>query len=109
MYIIRKGLESVISFAEAMDDLNKAIELSNGKGKAAAQAYCQRAMLHQIANREKEATSNWKLAAQLGSQFAKNQLDLLNPYAALCNKMLYEAFNSLKTGNDGYKNLDCVD
>jgi len=81
---------------DAMNDLNLAIKLSNGEGKAATQAFCQRAMLHQIANRNEEAKSDWTRAADLGCQFAKNQLAQMNPYAALCNKMLYEAFSSLK-------------
>ena len=83
-------------WTDAMNDLNLAIKLSNGEGKAATQAFCQRAMLHQIANRNEEAKSDWTRAADLGCQFAKNQLAQMNPYATLCNKMLYEAFSSLK-------------
>jgi len=82
-----------------MDDLNKAIEYSQEKGKAAAQAYCQRAMLHHIAGNTVECDKDWQSAAALGSQFAKRQLAQKNPYAALCNKMLLEVFTSLKTGN----------
>jgi len=86
---------------DAMNDLHEAIKLSQGEGKAATQAYCQRAMLYQVTGKSQEAKDDWKSAADLGSQFAKNQLAQMNPYAALCNKMLYEAFNSLK-GNDNF-------
>jgi len=84
---------------DAMNDLHEAIRLSNGEGKAATQALCQRAMLYQISHRNEDAKSDWTQAANLGCQFAKNQLAQMNPYAALCNKMLYEAFSSLKAYN----------
>lgn len=82
-----------------MDDLNKAIGYSQGKGKAAAQAFCQRAMLYHIADKTELCDNDWKAAAALGSQFAQRQLAQKNPYAALCNKMLLEVFTNLKTGN----------
>ncbi|XP_046444732.1 tetratricopeptide repeat protein 36-like [Daphnia pulex] len=84
---------------EAMEDLNKAIELSQGRGKAASQAYCQRAMLYHYAGNEELAFTDWESASNLGSQFAKNQLIQKNPYAALCNKMLHDVFKNLKEGS----------
>ncbi|KAK4035833.1 tetratricopeptide repeat protein 36 [Daphnia magna] len=83
---------------EAMKDLDTAIELSHGKGKAACQAYCQRAMLHHYTGNEDLALMDWESASNLGSQFAKNQLTQKNPYAALCNKMLHDVFNNLRQG-----------
>lgn len=81
-----------------MADLDKAIELSQGKGKVASQAFCQRAMLHQLASNDTLAFQDWESASRLGSSFAKQQLVLRNPYAALCNKMLHDVFKSLKEG-----------
>ena len=81
-----------------MDNLNHAIELSQSKGKAASQAYCQRAMLHHVAGRESAALSDWEVSAKLGNAFAKNQLIQRNPYAALCNKMLGDVFRNLQSG-----------
>lgn len=78
-----------------MVNLNQAIELSHGRGKAAAQAYCQSAMLHQVAGREDEALRDWEASARLGNAFAKSQLVQRNPYAALCNKMLCDVFRNL--------------
>lgn len=79
-----------------MENINKAISLSNGRGRAACQAYCQRAMLYHYFENEELALKDWKSASTLGSQFAKNQLIKNNPYAALCNKMLYDVFKSFK-------------
>ncbi|XP_057380508.1 tetratricopeptide repeat protein 36-like isoform X2 [Daphnia carinata] len=85
---------------EAMKDLDMAIQLSNGKGKAACQAYCQRAMLNHYTGNEELAFKDWECASNLGSNFAKNQLIQKNPYAALCNKMLYDVFKNVKEGTD---------
>lgn len=90
---------NIFKFAEAMSDLNKAIELSGGKGKIASQAFCQRAMLHHLACEEDLALKDWESASKLGSAFAKQQLVQRNPYAALCNKMLHDVFKTLKEGH----------
>ena len=93
-----------ISFSvniEAMNDLNTAIDLSNGLGKAACQAFCQRAMLFHLAGDQEEEKKNWEFAAKLGSTFAKSYLVQMNPYAALCNKMLHGVFSRLKE-TDGF-------
>lgn len=84
--------------ADAIIDLNNAINLSDGKGKAACQAYCQRAMIHRKQGREESATKDFQLAAKLGSTFAKAQLVQLNPYAAMCNKMLHDVMMKLRAG-----------
>ncbi|KAI1297148.1 Tetratricopeptide repeat protein 36 [Halotydeus destructor] len=82
----------------ALNDLNRAIELSKGKGKAASNAYCQRAMIHRLEGRDEEALSDFKLAAVNGSEFAKSQVVKLNPYAALCNQMLGDMMAKLQRG-----------
>ncbi|XP_064103645.1 tetratricopeptide repeat protein 36 homolog [Macrobrachium nipponense] len=83
---------------DALADLNKAITLSGSKGRAACQAYTQRAMIHRLQDREKSARSDFQEAANLGSEFAKAQLVQMNPYAALCNKMLHDVFSKLQRG-----------
>lgn len=76
----------------AIQDLTKAIALSEGKGNTAMNAFCQRGLLHRTKTDEDAAREDFKRAASLGSAFAKNQLVELNPYAAMCNQMLKEAF-----------------
>ena len=41
---------------------------------------------------------DFKIAAKLGSRFAQKQVVSMNPYAALCNQMLSEAFGKLRRG-----------
>ena len=76
----------------AMNDLNKAIELSNGKGFAASQAYMQRGLLNKMNSDTENAIEDLRKASKLGNVFAKQLLVDMNPYAALCNKMLSEVF-----------------
>ncbi|XP_039255663.2 tetratricopeptide repeat protein 36-like [Styela clava] len=83
---------------EAYDDLEKAITLSKGKGRTASLAFTQRALLRKLDGNEEGSLEDFKLAAQLGNQFAKQQVVNANPYAALCNKMLSEAMEKL-SGN----------
>ncbi|XP_037075830.1 tetratricopeptide repeat protein 36-like [Pollicipes pollicipes] len=83
---------------EAMGDAERAVELSEARGLAGRQALCQRAQLHQLAGQQELALDDYRRAAQLGSQFAKTQLVALNPYAALCNRMLSEVMSKLREG-----------
>ena len=46
------------------------------------------------------ALEDFKCAAHLGNDFAKQMLVALNPYAALCNQMLSKVMNQLRTGQD---------
>ena len=82
--------------SSALEDLNKAIELSRDKAAAAAQAYTQRGLIHRLNGVEEKALEDFTKAAELGSAFAKTMVVQLNPYAAMCNKMLAEAINKLK-------------
>ncbi|KAF6210020.1 hypothetical protein GE061_015775 [Apolygus lucorum] len=79
----------------AILDLNRAIEVSGGGGKAGCQAFCQRALLHRRNGRDSEAKEDFTKAAQLGSQFARHQLVEMNPYAAMCNQMLNDMMEKL--------------
>ena len=78
--------------ASAVNDLNKAIELSAGKGLAASQAFVQRGMICNLNEDKEAALKDFKCAAKLGNSFAKQKITEMNPYAALCNQMLCEVF-----------------
>lgn len=80
----------------AMQDLNKAIELSAGQGLSASQAYTQRGLLKKLSGDSDSALEDFKYAAALGNDFAKTQVVEMNPYAAMCNRMLSSAFKKLK-------------
>ena len=41
-----------------------------------------------------------RAAAELGSKYAKSVLVGLNPYAAMCNKMLKNVFTALESGEE---------
>ncbi|KAF5292717.1 hypothetical protein FQR65_LT11185 [Abscondita terminalis] len=84
--------------SSAFEDLSKAIIIGsrNDERRTLCQAYCQRGLLNRKENRIDAARDDFNHAAKLGSFFAKNQLVELNPYAALCNQMLRQAFDSLK-------------
>jgi len=60
--------------AAALSDLDQAIRLSGGKGKAARQAFTQRGLLHKLSGKNEEALDDFKVAAQLGSAFAQAQV-----------------------------------
>ena len=79
----------------AMADLEAALRLSAGRGRAARQAYCQRGLLLRRDGRDDEAMADFRRAAELGSGFAKSVLVQFNPYAAMCNKMLKSVFQVL--------------
>ncbi|KAM9269268.1 tetratricopeptide repeat protein 36 [Morus bassanus] len=89
--------------AGALQDLDMAIRLSRGCGRAACQSFVQRGLIRRLQAREEEARQDFERAARLGSTFARRQLVLLNPYSALCNQMLCEMLGRLRnpsgTGN----------
>ncbi|XP_013881586.1 tetratricopeptide repeat protein 36 [Austrofundulus limnaeus] len=82
--------------AGAVQDLDRAIALSGRTGRSACQALVQRGLLRRLACQNDEARADFEKAAALGSEFARQQAVLLNPYAALCNKMLSEVINKLR-------------
>jgi len=93
---------------QAKMDLNNAINLSGGKGKAASQAFVQRGLISLKEKRESEAKADFEAAAKLGNQFAKAQLIQMNPYAALCNKMLRDVMGKIQRGeSEYYENDNC--
>ncbi|XP_059685749.1 tetratricopeptide repeat protein 36 [Gavia stellata] len=82
--------------AGALQDLDTAICLSRGCGRAACQSFVQRGLIHRLQAREEDARRDFERAARLGSAFARRQLVLLNPYSALCNQMLCEMLGRLR-------------
>ena len=84
----------------ALDDLNKAIVLSFGKGKAGSQALCQRGLIYKLVGKNSEALNDFECAAKLGNQFAKSMIVQTNPYAALCNQMLRDIMSNIHRGNE---------
>ncbi|NWU17106.1 TTC36 protein, partial [Cephalopterus ornatus] len=82
--------------AGALQDLDTAIRLSRGRGRAACQSFVQRGLIHRLQARDEDARRDFERAARLGSAFARRQLVLLNPYSALCNQMLCEMLGRLR-------------
>ncbi|XP_021232005.1 tetratricopeptide repeat protein 36 [Numida meleagris] len=82
--------------AGALRDLDTAIRLGRGCGRAACQSLVQRGLIRRLQAREDDARSDFQRAARLGSAFARRQLVLLNPYSALCNQMLSEMLGRLR-------------
>ncbi|XP_050560169.1 tetratricopeptide repeat protein 36 homolog [Spodoptera frugiperda] len=82
---------------DAMADLNRALDLTQGKKtRARALALCQRGVLLRKQGNDDEARAVFTEAAKLGSSFAKKQVVELNPYAALCNQMLSQVMRGEK-------------
>ncbi|XP_064124402.1 tetratricopeptide repeat protein 36 [Loxodonta africana] len=87
--------------AGALEDLERALALSGGRGRAARQSFVQRGLLARLQGRDDDARRDLERAARLGSPFARRQLVLLNPYAALCNRMLADVMGRLRGTRDG--------
>lgn len=60
-------------------------------------------MLYLNQGNEEEAYKCFQISASHGNSFAKQQVVCLNPYAALCNKMLNDMFKSLREGESVWK------
>lgn len=58
------------------------------------------ALLLRRDGQEDDALRLFERAAGLGSEYAKSMMVQLNPYAAMCNKMLKNIFRALETGSD---------
>ncbi|XP_065800076.1 tetratricopeptide repeat protein 36 isoform X1 [Muntiacus reevesi] len=86
--------------AGALEDLERALALSGGRGRTARQGFVQRGLVARLQGRDDDARSDFERAARLGSQFARRQLVLLNPYAALCNRMLADMMGQLRRPRD---------
>lgn len=81
----------------AKSDLDEAIFLSNGKGRAARQAYTQRALLYKLQGEDDRALDDFKKSACLGSDYAKFQVVAMNPYAAMCNAVMTEYIEKIRS------------
>ncbi|XP_062995134.1 tetratricopeptide repeat protein 36 [Elgaria multicarinata webbii] len=87
--------------AGALEDLEVVLRLSQGGGHVACQAFVQRGLIRRLRGQDEEARRDFEQAARLGSSFARRQLVLLNPYAALCNQMLAEVMKTLRGPAEG--------
>ncbi|KAM6172807.1 tetratricopeptide repeat protein 36 isoform 1-T1 [Erethizon dorsatum] len=87
--------------AGALEDLEHAVVLSGGRGRAARQGFVQRGLLARLQGRDDDARRDFERAARLGSPFARRQLVLLNPYAALCNRILADMMGQLRGPHNG--------
>ncbi|XP_034110104.2 tetratricopeptide repeat protein 36 homolog [Drosophila albomicans] len=82
---------------DALEDLNRALTLASEQQlRTKCHAYCQRGVLHRKLENLDAARTDFEAAAQLGSKFAREQLVEINPFAALCNQMLRQAYDQLK-------------
>merc|ERR1711892_225403 len=84
----------------ALKDLDKAIQLSEGRGRSGSSALCQRGVLNRKEGRDDDAMTDFKAAAKEGSGFVKSMLVEMNPYAAMCNAMLKNVFTSMAEGKN---------
>ncbi|XP_065273519.1 tetratricopeptide repeat protein 36 [Emys orbicularis] len=82
--------------AGALQDLDTALHLSRGTGRAACQCFVQRGLIKVLQGHEDDARQDFEQGARLGSAFARHQLVLMNPYSALCNQMLLEMMRKLQ-------------
>ena len=69
MYQLRQKMD------EALADLNKAIELSGGRGKAAELAFTQRGIIWRVKGDDEKAVEDFKKAGKLGNRFAQKQVN----------------------------------
>lgn len=60
----------------ALADLNTAVALSTGRGKAARQALTQRGLIHRLHGKDEEARTDFQAAVKLGSKFAGKQVTI---------------------------------
>ena len=58
----------------ALGDLDRAIQLSGGRGRAAEQAYTQRGLVWRLRGEDERALEDFKRAARLGGTFAQKQV-----------------------------------
>ena len=57
-----------------MADLDRAIELSGGRGRVAEMAYTQRGIIWRGKENDEKALEDFRKAAKLGSSFAQKQV-----------------------------------
>lgn len=83
-----------------MEDLEKAISLGREYNdlRVVSLALTQKGTILRLNGNDDEAIECFKQAGCLGNAFAKQQVVVLNPYAALCNKMLSDVFDKVKKG-----------
>uniref|UniRef100_A0A8C2VYC2 Tetratricopeptide repeat protein 36 n=1 Tax=Chinchilla lanigera TaxID=34839 RepID=A0A8C2VYC2_CHILA len=101
-----KALELQGVMAAEAGDLSTALERFGqaiGLLPERASAYNNRAQARRLQGdvADDDARRDFERAARLGSPFARRQLVLLNPYAALCNRMLADMMGQLRGPRNG--------
>jgi len=65
----------ILVLLEALDDLNRAVELANDQQtRTKCHAHCQRGVLYRKLDNLDAARADFEAAAQLGSKFAREQV-----------------------------------
>lgn len=84
-------------FSVALVDLTKSIALSNNTHPITkCRALCQRGIIKRKLGDIEGARDDFNEGAQLGSQYARQQLVVLNPYARLCNQMVTKLLTDMQ-------------
>lgn len=79
----------------ALNDLQKAIELCGDSFQLTkCRAFVQSGIIKRKQNDLDSAREDFNEGAKLGSQFARQQLVELNPYAQLCNQMVNQVLST---------------
>ncbi|KAI9591964.1 hypothetical protein BDF19DRAFT_453183 [Syncephalis fuscata] len=81
----------------ALEDLNLAIEHANNDATVLRQAYTQRGIIHKARGDTDAAFRDFERGGRHGSAIAKEAAVHENPYAKMCNAIVMEAMNKLKT------------
>ncbi|CAG0888366.1 unnamed protein product [Cyprideis torosa] len=92
----------------ALDDLDVALRLSEEHGRVAAQAYSQKGCILRRQGDQEGARKCFEEGAKRGNRFARMQAVQMNPYAAMCNKMLHDVMECLREGRDPSGNANGV-
>lgn len=80
---------------DALNDLNRAIELSTDFPGVRRQALCQRAWILHSQGKVEDAYEDFAEAGRLGNEDARKMAVRCNPYARLCNTIMQEMLEKL--------------
>ncbi|KAI8050883.1 hypothetical protein BDF22DRAFT_693820 [Syncephalis plumigaleata] len=81
----------------AFEDLDSAIKHAGSDTAVLRQAYTQRGIIHKARGDTDAAFRDFERGGRLGSDIAKEAAVHENPYAKMCNAIVMEAMNKLRT------------
>ena len=97
---------------DALADLHSSIQHAHTDRLTLRQSLTQRGMLYRRQGLDAEARADFGLGARLGSGVCREQLVVMNPYAAMCNAMLTRAMAELQEGREdgagGGRSVQCT-